>query len=246
MVGCASLQKKTQLFRDDRYEKIYEAGRKKKLPIIRRFPPVDTIANYRYKLQQGDELRLRFLNLPPELAQGSFDVKADEKYIVNFEGFVSVPLVGKLHVANMTTEDVSRLLIREFSIYYPNPAIDVAVSNLKVYLYGEGKQGVIILPNEKTHLLEALSLAGGVPSTAKRHKIKIIRGDLKNPQIIWVDLNYLESLSDPDMYMRSGDVIYLESRNLALIAREVIPYATFVNIFSLLGTTYVIIRNSQR
>jgi len=243
MTSCGGLQRQTQLFRDERYEKIYKEGRKQKFAIIRRFPPVDTVASYRYKLQQGDELRIRFLNLPPELAQGTFEIKADEKYIVNFEGYVTAPLIGKVFVLGKTTEDVNRILSKEFSAYFPNPSIDIAVSNLKVFIYGEGKQGVITLPTERTHLLEALAIAGGVPNTAKRHKVKIIRGDLKNPQIIWVDLNYIEALSDPDMYMRSGDVIFLESRNLALIAREVTPYATFVNIISLLATTYLIVRS---
>ena len=239
-----NLQKNTQLFRDEKYEAIYKEGVKRGESIIRRFPTSDTLQYYRYKIQSGDELRIRFLNLPPELAQGSFEIKADEKYIVNIDGYLSTPLIGRLYVKDKTTEEVQKKLTMEYHQFYRAPSIDVSVSNLKVYLYGEGKQqGVVILPTERTHLLEALAIAGGVPSTAKRHKIKILRGDLNNPQIIWVNLNRIDILGDEDLYMRSGDVIYIEPRNVQAFVNAVQPYTTFVNVIMVLPTVYLLIRS---
>jgi polysaccharide export outer membrane protein len=242
LTGCNVQKKVIQPFRDEKYESIYREGVKRGEAIIRRFPTTDTLQYYRYRIQSGDELRIRFLNLPPELAQGSFEVKADEKYIVNIDGYLATPLIGRLYVGNKTTEEVQKKITQEYSQYFKNPSIDVSVSNLKIYLYGEGKQGVIILPTERTHLLEALAIAGGVPREAKSNKIKIIRGDPTNPQIIWVNLNQIAVLKDEDLYMRSGDIIYLEPRNLYLFVREFQPYSTLLTVFTVVPTIYLLVR----
>ena len=41
-------------------------------------------------------------------------------------------------------------------------------------------------------------------------RIKIIRGDLKNPTIYLVDLSTLEGMKDANLFMQAGDIIYFE------------------------------------
>jgi polysaccharide biosynthesis/export protein len=241
LLSSCQLQDKSRLFRTPESEAVYRKGRKQDLPIIRLKPKPNDTTEYRYAIQPGDEIRVRFLNLPPELAEGNFGVEADEKYIVNTNGYLATPLIGPITAMGLSIADLQAELIKAYSVYYHQPSIDVSVSNLRVYIYGEARtQGVVVLPNEKTHLIEALALSGGILNSAKTQKIKIIRGNLNDPQIIWVDLRKAYGLRDKDLYMRSGDIVYIETRNLTLFVREAQPYTTLINVLTLLPTFYIL------
>lgn len=246
MSGCG-LQKQTNLFRDPQHEEVYKQGRKAGQAVIRLKPTRDTLRYYRYRIQPGDELRVRLLNLPSELGQTAFDLQADSRYLVNIDGYIQLPLAGRLYVQDKVTDDVRRKLEEAYAAYFPQPNVELTVSNLKVYLYGDARRqsltpSVIQLPTERTHLIEALALGGGVPYTAKSYKIKIIRGRLDDPQVIWVDMNQVAALRDEDLYMRSGDIIYLETRNVPLFLREAQPYLIFINVFTIIPTFIILIR----
>lgn len=240
-----SCQSKATLFRSKTHEEYYKSRRNEKLPVVKLKPERDTLAYYRYKINPGDELRVRFLNLPPELAEESYEIKSDEKYVVSTDGYITPPLSGRIFVAGKSTDEVQKTLVSAFGDYFPSPSIEVAVTNLKIFVMGEVQlQGVITLPTERTHLVEALALAGGVPSTAKMDKVKIIRGEFDDPQVIWVDLQQIESLEDDALYMRSGDVVVLEPRNLLVIMREIQPYSTLLNVLTLVPTFYFFLRTA--
>ncbi len=244
--GC-SLQRDTNLFRDPVHEKYYRKGRRAGQAVIRLKPGIDSLRNYRYRIQSGDELRIRLLNLPAELGQTAFELKADERYVVNVDGYIHLPLAGRLYVQDRFTEEVRLRIEEAYSLYFPKPTVELTVTNLKVYLYGDsrrmgGQQSVILLPTERTHLIEALAIGGGIPYTTKAHKVKIIRGRLDDPQIIWVDMNRVSALRDEDLFMRSGDIIYLESRFMPLLLREAQPYIVLINLFTLVPTIIILIR----
>lgn len=242
-LNACAMQSKTQMFRNAEHEKVYRAGAKAGKSIIKLNESQQNLEYYRYRISVGDELRIRFLNLPPELAKGAHEIQVDTRYLVTTEGYVAIPLIGKIYVRGKTVEEIQRKLILEYTAYYPNPVIDVNVTNLKVFIFGEGRQGVVILPNEKTHLIEALALAGGIPNSAKPHKVKIIRGTLNNPEVIWVNTRDISVLSAQELYMQAGDIIYLEPRNLQLFIREVAPYTTVINLVTLVPTFYILLRN---
>ena len=243
LFSSCGVHKRVGVFNDPKYEEVYKEGKKANQAVIRLKPTRDTLQYYRYRLQPGDELRVRILNLPPELAEGSYELEADARYIVNIDGYVHLPLAGRLFVQDKATEEVRRKLFEVYAAYFNQPNVEVMVSNLKVFVFGESdQQGVVILPTERTHLLEALALSGGVPQYAKSDKIKIIRGNLNDPQIIWVNLNYISALREEDLIMRSGDIIYLETRTIPLLLREAAPYLVFVNIITILPTLYLVFR----
>jgi polysaccharide export outer membrane protein len=76
---------------------------------------------------------------------------------------------------------------------------------------------VITMANEKTTLIEALALSGGIPPLSKAHNIKIIRGDLSNPIVYQIDLSTLEGAKlGGSMVIQANDIIYVEpvKRNL--------------------------------
>jgi polysaccharide export outer membrane protein len=240
--GCNS--SKSIVFKSKETEAIYRQGRKQKLAVIKNKESRQSPALYRYLVRPGDELTIKFLNLPPELGTGTFGLQANSIYKVNIDGYVYPPLIGKLYVRDKSIDEITTLLTQEYSSYYVNPSLDVSVSNLRIYIYGDvGKPGVVILPTERTHLVEALAIAGGVKPTAKNYKIKIIRGDRRDPQIIWIDLTQSEVLSSPELLMQSEDIVVVEPKNIILVAEAIAPYRIILSLTTLLPTIFLILRS---
>jgi polysaccharide export outer membrane protein len=69
------------------------------------------------------------------------------------------------------------------------------------------------LQNQNTSLLEALALSGGVSANGKAHRIKLIRGDLKNPQVYLIDLSTIDGMKKANMTLQGNDIVYIEPRN---------------------------------
>ena len=55
-------------------------------------------------------------------------------------------------------------------------------------------------------------------------------------------MNQVAALRDEDLYMRSGDIVYLETRDLPLFLREAQPYLIFINIFTIIPTLIILFR----
>ena len=158
-----------------------------------------------YLLGPGDELTLKVWNRP-EISE--------EKIIVGPDGVINILRVGAVKVAGRTRDDVTREIARKLSAFYETPEVTLAVktyNNNKAFVLGRVEiPGVVKFPGNGT-LLEALSLAGGLPvrqSGAFLTKCAIIRG---KDQIIWIDLR--ELLNNGNMALnapiRNNDVIFI-------------------------------------
>ena len=88
---------------------------------------------------------------------------------IDTDGFINLPLVGRLKVAGMTTQEAESLLNDRLRTYVKDPHVVVAVTEFRsqpVSVLGMvGSPGVHQLQGRKT-LLEILSLAGGMKPEA--------------------------------------------------------------------------------
>jgi hypothetical protein len=95
------------------------------------------------------------------------------------------------------------------------------VTNNRVIILGSPGGVVIPLANDNMNLLEVLALAGGVDGNGggggglyryggKTSNIRIIRGDLKNPQVEQIDLSTIAGMRKANLQMEPNDIIYIE------------------------------------
>ena len=148
------------------------------------------------------------------------------QYLVEFDGFAKLPIIGRTELANLTIRNTEKLLEEIYAKYYIKPFVSVRVTNRRVTIFpGTGKGIVITLQNENTTLLEALAKAGGLSKLAKANNIKLVRGDLKNPQIYQFDLSTIDGINKTDFVLQANDIIYVESRtdNFRETMRDVLP-----------------------
>ncbi|OQY04320.1 MAG: hypothetical protein B6I22_09745 [Desulfobacteraceae bacterium 4572_123] len=179
----------------------------------------------RYLLGAGDILELKVWRRP-ELSQPVI--------VVGPDGEISITRIGSINVTGRTREDVAREITKKFSVYYTKPEITLSIKahkNNKAFVLGRVENpGVVTFPGQGT-LLEALSMAGGLPIVAEQAfltKCAIIRG---KDTIIWVDLNELLQNGNVALNARiiNNDVIFIpESQSeLVYVMGEVFKPSTF-------------------
>jgi polysaccharide export outer membrane protein len=153
-------------------------------------------------------------------------------YHVEFDGTVKMPLLGHVSLQGLTVREAESLLEEKFSSFYNKPFVLLEVTNRKVTIFpgNEGAAKVVSLQNENTTLLEGLALAGGISNSGKAYNIKLIRGDLKNPQVYLIDLSTINGMKQADLVLQSNDIIYIEPtiRMDKQIIGEILPYLTFI------------------
>lgn len=133
-------------------------------------------------------------------------------YPVEPDGMVNLPAVGRVEVMGLTRREAA---IKIQDIYkaklLKDPIIELTIVSLKVTLLGEfGKQGNFLLEKDNTSLIEILGEAGGITKTADPKSLKIIRGDRSNPEIIYVNLNDINSLASKKLVLQNNDIIVIQ------------------------------------
>ncbi len=137
----------------------------------------------------------------------------DLTYLVEPDGMVKLPIIGRVYVKGMTISEAEDTLEVRYSRYYNDPFVMVKVTNRHVLVFqGDGGNGTLVnLENESTTLFEALALSGGIPDYGRAYNIKIIRGDLKNPEVHLVNINTMQGLQNSELRVLSNDIIYVEA-----------------------------------
>jgi len=135
-------------------------------------------------------------------------------YLVDKEGYVDVPVLGKIQVVGHTTSELRGIIHDIAAKYYNNPTVIVRYANFKINIMGEVlKPGVYVMPNEKVSVLDALAMAGDLTVFGKRENVLLIRENEDGSQTPYrINLKKSDIMSAPYYYLRQNDVIYVEPR----------------------------------
>ena len=161
-------------------------------------------------------------------------------YLVEYDGKVKVPTLGRIKVSGLTIREAEKLLEQKYSQYYKKPFVLINVTNRRVIIFsgGSSKGSVLPITNENFTLIEALAQAGGIDNFSKSYKIKLIRGDLNNPQVFLFNVSDLQDMKKANFVLQANDIIYVETRPRysSKILVELTPY------MSLLTTILLLVR----
>jgi polysaccharide export outer membrane protein len=133
-------------------------------------------------------------------------------YVVNQQGDVKLPVIGYVNLKGLTVEQSERMLETKYERYFNQPFVSLKVVNRHVTIFmGDGKGQIVPLQNENTTLFDVLAAAGGITDLAKAYRIKIIRGDPKNPSVFLADVSKMEGVRYGNIRMMSNDIIHVEA-----------------------------------
>jgi polysaccharide export outer membrane protein len=159
-------------------------------------------------------------------------------YLVEENGAVKLPVIGRVPLKGMSIKEAENFLQEKYSVYYKDPFVILRVVSRQaiVFMNDGGKGSVIHLENDHTTLFEALALAGGITDYSKANSIKIIRGNIKNPEVFMADVSTIEGLKNSTLQVYPNDIIYIDSgSNLRKrITTEIVPYISLLTSFLVL------------
>ena len=140
--------------------------------------------------------------------RGSF---IGQGYLVDADGFIEFPIIGKIKVSELTREAAIDAIKKELLVYLRDPVVDVRFLNLHVSVNGEVKvPGLYTFPDERFSLLEAITMAGDLTDYADRHNVMVIREVGKVREFGIVDLTSARAFESPYFYLSQNDVIYIK------------------------------------
>ncbi len=145
-------------------------------------------------------------------AIGDLNAVSNDKpsFEVSEAGICHFPVIGKQMVMGLKMSQLDSLLSSKFETYYNEVYVISKVVNKKIIILG-GKGGQIVPFTSPTmNLLEAIALYGGVDNNSKGYNIRIVRGDLKNPEITIVNLRTIADMKSSIISLKPDDIIYIE------------------------------------
>lgn len=136
-------------------------------------------------------------------------------YLVDNEGYINMPIIGKLKVGGLTKSEAENLVtekIRPYLAESENPVVTVTMASYSVSVLGEvNRPGTFQVSREKITILEALAQAGDLTIYGVRDRVKLIREDATGQKsMITLNLNDANIVTSPYYYLQQNDVVYVE------------------------------------
>ncbi|NML19618.1 sugar transporter [Pseudoflavitalea sp. G-6-1-2] len=132
-------------------------------------------------------------------------------YLVDDNGTIIFPLIGKLNVAGMTKAALTDTITNKVKQIAVDAIVSVRLLNYRVTVLGEvAKPGTYSIPSERVTILDAIGLAGDLTVFGKRNNIKIMRETDGKREMGTLDLNNGDIFSSPYYFLRQNDIVYVE------------------------------------
>lgn len=145
-------------------------------------------------------------------------VPQQQTYLVDSKGQIDFPVIGKIKVGGLSSEELVELLKNELDpTYILNPTINVRIVNFKITVLGDvTRPGSYNIPNERVSLLDAIGLAGDLTISGKRNNVMIIREENGEKNQYVVDLRSNDIFTSPVFYLKQNDIVYVQHNNAAI------------------------------
>jgi polysaccharide export outer membrane protein len=150
----------------------------------------------------SDNSRIQSLTSQPTL----------QNYIVDANGDVTIPNVGKVNIGGKTIAEAEQMILeRVKSSFSTLPAVVVRFVDFKISVLGEvTSPGTFTIKNGKVTILEALALARDLTIYGQRDNVKVVRENSDGKREIAVlNLNDASILNSPFYYLQQNDVVYV-------------------------------------
>jgi polysaccharide export outer membrane protein len=142
-------------------------------------PPSSRGAVGPYRLGPGDKVRLKVYG----------DTDVNDQYEVNSAGYVSIPLVGQVKAAGLTTRQLEDALMSRMKGKIANdPKVNVEIATYApFYVYGEVKKAGLYPFQPGITIADAVATAGGLTYRADEGKVLLQRAGSRQAVIVPVD-----------------------------------------------------------
>jgi len=132
-------------------------------------------------------------------------------YNVNEEGYILIPVIGKVLVADKTIEQIRVLLQEEVDKYFNNTYVDCKLLSFKFTVLGEARApGTYVNYNNYLTVLEAVGRAGGVGDYGRRDRVLVVRPTDEGSKTYRINLQDKDLLTSEAYFLQPNDVVIIE------------------------------------
>lgn len=152
-------------------------------------------------------------NSPISLENRKSNLTGTEKvtYVVGTDGYILFPILGKIHVVGLTTQQLAEEIANRISKDVEDPYVKVELINFTVNVMGEVMvPGHYKFDTERVTVADALAKAGDLTIYGKRDNVIVWREENGVMTYHKLNLKDSKSLSSPYYYLRQNDMIYVE------------------------------------
>ena len=135
-------------------------------------------------------------------------------YLVDDNGNIDFPVLGKLHVVGMTKKSIEDYVA---SLIYPRylnerPNVECRIQNFRVFCLGEfNAPGIIQASNGRLNLIEAIAMCHDLTLQGQRDNIMLIRTDPSGERTVKrININDASFISSPEFELQQNDILYVE------------------------------------
>ncbi len=183
------------------------------------------IGNYELRIVPDDMLSITVTSSVPDAATPynlpavSYSTPGEKEltvtpnlqvYTVSSEGNIYFPVLGEIHVAGMTRNELSKYIEDRISHDIDDPFVLVQFMNFKVVVLGEVEHpGQIPFQTDRVSIFDALGAAGDITNYGKRDDILLIREENGKRIYHTYDLTDKSVFESPYYYLQQNDVVYV-------------------------------------
>lgn len=176
-------------------------------------------------------------------------------YTVSPQGTIDFPVLGSLHIAGMTRNEVAAFIKGEIvgRNLIKDPTVTVEFINTGVSVLGEVKTpGRYNINRDQITILDALAMAGDLDIQGSRENVRVLRKEGNETKVYIVDLTNGKNIyKNPGFYLQQEDIVYVEpndyrKRQTTVNANTTMSAGFWVSIVSVLTSVAVLVANLVR
>lgn len=149
----------------------------------------------------------------PVIAQNNLIQSSLPTYLVDSEGEINFPTLGKIRLAGLSVEEAVGLLQMRLEDYVKDPIVNVQILNFRVSILGSvNAPGPFYFTGQRVSILDAIANARDLTLYGRRDNVLLIRENGSKKEFIRFDLTKSSNVfSSKYFYLQQNDIIYVES-----------------------------------
>ncbi|MDG1698265.1 MAG: polysaccharide biosynthesis/export family protein, partial [Polaribacter sp.] len=195
------------------------------------------------------ETAIPYNNLVQKSGQALQDIELIklQGYLVGTDGYIVLPILGRILVANKTIASVEKELIRilENDQHLISPSVSVRLLNAKVTILGEvNRPGTYNFTEQFISIPQALGYAGDLTIQGKRTDIILVREQEGTRTSSRIDLTTTNWMNNPEYRVMPNDVIVVNPNITKVKSSGIVGNASVVMsiVTTLLSITVLLTR----
>lgn len=210
--------------------------------------PGDVLSINVYTIDITSTQTINIVNTTVASSQNAVLGFEESGYLVDKDGNVELPELGKIKVDNLGIEQAQAVIKERAAKYFNDPIVIVKNKSFKITFVGEfQKTGTYIVPSEKFTLLDAMGLSGGLTDFGQRDDVLLLRqnGNANTLSTIRINLKSSAILKSPYYYLQNNDVLLANpNKSKGIVTDQTFnrSIALYSLIASLLTTILVLIK----